>query len=76
MNENVISLETTINECLKNPEFIKEYKRLSGAKLVGGSPIENAIDIASGFYEHELIELFDFIKKYVWLPYILQIKKQ
>lgn len=77
MNNQIVTLETTINLCLENKDFMQQYKRLTGAKLGSGSIISNMIDKATGFDKKEYIELFDFIKNYVYLPYLktIQINK-
>ncbi len=63
-----ISLEETIQKCLKNEELITQYKRLYGARLGGGAPIERMIDKATNYEQEEWRRFFDFVKHYIWLP--------
>ena len=66
------SLKATINTCLGTPDFMKEYRRLTKARLGTGSGIEIMIDKATGYDEKEAKDLFDFIRDYIWLPVLAQ----
>jgi len=72
-NEPLCSLEETIMVCLNNPEFMREYKRLSGASLGSGSPITVMIDKSTGYDEVEAKALYEFIRDYIWKPVIAQV---
>ncbi len=49
-------------ECAGNQEFIKQYKRLTGARLGGGPPVDRLIDQQSGYGNKEWFEFFDFVE--------------
>lgn len=72
-NEVLCSLEETIRVCLNTPEFMREYKRLSGASLGSGSPISVMIDKSTGYNEVEAKALYEFIRDYIWKPVIAQV---
>lgn len=66
----MLSLEETIKECLANKELVIQYRRLTGARLGMGSPIERIIDEKTGYDEKEFFDFFNFIKDYIWMPLI------
>lgn len=63
--EIIISLEKTIEECLKNPELLEQYERLNPRKiyLLKKKNIE--------YHEKYMHKYFDFIRDYIWKPIIL-----
>lgn len=63
----MISLEACLNYAINNQEFVEQYKRLTGARLGSGAPIERIVDESTGLLEKELRDFFDFVKEYVWL---------
>lgn len=65
-----MTFQTCVEECLKAPEFIQQYKRLTGASLGSGKPIERMIDESTGLMEKEYFDLFNFIRDYIYLPVI------
>lgn len=69
----MLTFEKTVEECLKCPDFVKQYRRLRGARLGLGSPLEKMIDEATGFSKHEWNEFFDFVRDYVFMPTLLRI---
>lgn len=59
----------TVNECIKNDEFVNEYCRLLGIKRPDKlTPIEKAIDEACGFdADKEFMEGFiKFVYEFVY----------
>lgn len=71
----VVTLETAIKTCLDNPEFMKEYRRLSGAHLGKGDGLSIMIDQATGYDKKEANDLFEFIRDYIWIPSQLEAVK-
>ena len=65
-----ISFEETLEECLKTPELLKEYRRLTGARLGNGSTIEMMIDKSTGYHDKEWKDFFDFVRDYIWMPVV------
>lgn len=64
--------QVTFLDCLMaaagKPEFVENYDRLNGTNLSRkGSPIELAIDDASGRVEAELAGFINFVHDAVWL---------
>lgn len=58
-----------LNRCLHTPELVQQWERLSGKKLVSASPIERAIDEATG-YDIELIKEFaEFVYEFIFLRF-------
>lgn len=54
-----------------NRLFIAEFDRLTGSNLsLKGSPIERAIDEASGRQKADLTKFIDFVYKHVWKPFL------
>lgn len=52
----------------ENPEIIKEFDRLKRTNLTGkGTPLELAIDEASGKLEHDIILFAEFIWESVFI---------
>lgn len=60
------SLEETIEIFINNKDFMKEYRRLTGSALGVGIPINIMVDEASGKFDADAKELFEFIRDYVW----------
>lgn len=60
------SLKTTIEECLKHPELLEQYRRLHPRKeYLTAKKRQQA-------FEKEAKEFFDFIRDYIWLPVYLK----
>ena len=63
------SMKKTIQECLSNPDFLREYDRLNKTNFSRpGNAINEAIDKATGFKDHQTKQLYEFIRDYVWRP--------
>lgn len=76
MNE-LITLETAIKECVAQPEFMHNYKRLTGARLnLGEGSSEDMIDKATGYQEKEWFDFFNFVRDYVWIPVLMNQLKE
>ena len=73
MKSHAPSLRDAISECINNPEFVKEYRRLTGHSLERGNPLDFMIDEATGKLDDEANQLFDFIRDYVWLPVTISV---
>lgn len=60
-----------VKTCLKNKEFVAEYDRLNGTNLSKKlSPLENAIESATGLREKELLSFIAFVDLAIWSPLI------
>ena len=64
----MITFEETVETCLGNPEFMKEYRRLSKSNVGASHGIVALIDKATGYDKKEAFELFEFIRDYIWIP--------
>lgn len=66
-------------QCAGNAELVKEFNRLSDAKLgESRNPFEIAIDNASGYEpnnEEDLQKFCDFVYRCVWAPLLAQQEK-
>lgn len=67
-----MTLEETVLLATSDKEFMRHYKRLTGATLGGGPPIYRMIDKATGKTDAEWYKLFDFIRDYVYLPVLMK----
>lgn len=64
----MVTFEETVETCLDNPDFMREYRRISNARLGTGDGLTIMIDKATGYDKKEAFELFEFIRDYVWIP--------
>lgn len=62
-----MTFEECVEACLDNEEFMREYNRLNGITFQRGG-LEAAIDKATGKFEDDAKQLFEFIRDYTWLP--------
>ena len=67
-----MTFEQCVKEAWNTPDLVEQYKRLTGARLGGGLPIERMIDDASGFKEKEYTDFFNFVRDYIWIPVLLK----
>ena len=68
-----ITLKKCIEEALKTPELIEQYKRLTGARLsLGERNLIEMIDKATGFQQKEWFDFFNFVRDYVWIPLLFK----
>ena len=67
------SLEMAIKTCLSTPDFMKEYRRLSGHSLGRAAPIIMMIDKATGKTDAEAKEFFEFVREHIWWPVVFNI---
>jgi hypothetical protein len=58
---NGISFLDCLQFCLHTSEFVKEWERLSGKKLLPASPINRLIDEATGYDMAIMGEFADFV---------------
>lgn len=60
-----MTFEDCVTETLKHPDFLPQYDRLMGTTFskVGVGAL---IDRATGKFEQDARELFEFIHEYVW----------
>jgi hypothetical protein len=56
-----------LNMCLYNQEFVAQWERLSGKKLLAKSPIDRMIDEATGYDMAVMREFADFVYDVVFL---------
>ena len=73
--------EAVLRECIKHPDLIKEYNRLSGTHLGEDKrvPIVRMIDEQTGYQkvlDEKAVEEFkgfaDFVFKYIYLPLLME----
>ena len=58
---NKMELHECIRQVLEHPEFLQQWDRLRGTLFSKSGIIEKHIDMATGKYEEDAKELFDFI---------------
>jgi hypothetical protein len=62
-----LTYQRCLEEAIRTPELIRNFDRLWGYNLSGrGSPLELAIDKATGFQEAGIIEFMNFVWEYVF----------
>jgi len=71
-----MTFQDCVHECLKEPELVSNYDRLYGGhvqSLLKSTGINQEVDLASGFYESEMLKFVDFVNEYVWtrLPIVV-----
>lgn len=64
----VPTLQETIELCLGNAEFMREYRRLTGHRLGGGPIIDQEIDKATGKLNDEARQFIEFVRDHIWWP--------
>lgn len=63
----MVTLEDCVYECLNNPDFMREYDRMRGTNLsLRGTPLDLAIDKASGRLESEARQFMADVADIVW----------
>lgn len=71
-----VTFEDAVVECFEQPEFMEEYRRLTGSTLGldGRAPIVRMIDDHTGHDPHEAewAPFFRFVFSFVWMPIVLQ----
>jgi hypothetical protein len=72
------SFQDCVFECWENPDFMRQYRRLSGheLRLELREPLEHLIDAATGYEapvleDEEVTQFFEFVRDHVWLPVVL-----
>jgi len=60
-------------ECIRTPELVMEFNRLTGSKLGidNRAPIERMIDEATGYINPETEDVrkfVNFVIEFIWLP--------
>lgn len=66
-----MNFQDVVMECLNTPELVREYDRLSGSHLgrvLKATPIEQMVDEATGWNEHEITKFIKFVDYYIWQP--------
>ena len=67
------AFEDALRSAAGNRELLEQYDRLTKSNLSRrGSPIELAVDDATGRTEKEFAEFARFVFEYVWLPVALE----
>lgn len=67
------ALEETIKACLGNQEFMFHYRRLRSHAPGKDAPINWMVDEATGKFETEAMELFEFITTWIWMPVLAKM---
>lgn len=71
------SFKFVVRECLDNPEFMREYRRVFNTDFGSAiPPIYFEIDKATGAYEDKAKEFFDFVRDYVWKPWLDKLRSE
>lgn len=63
---NGISFLECLETCIHEREFVAQYQRLSGKKLVPTNPIDRMIDEATGYNMVVIGEFVDFVYEFVF----------
>ena len=67
-----MTFEDYVLECIKNEEFMREYRRISWSRIwLTDSPITTMIDEATWYKDKLYKDLFDFIMEYIYIPTVL-----
>jgi hypothetical protein len=53
-------------ECIHTSEFVSEWQRLSGKKLLATNPLDRMVDKATGYDMSVIGEFADFVYDYVF----------
>lgn len=62
-----MNFHDTVMYCAAQPEFVREFDRLSGTNLSRrGSQLELAIDATSGRTDSDLGQFVEFVRDMVW----------
>lgn len=67
----VPTLRAAIEVCLATPEFMAEYRRLTGHALGTGTPLDREVDRVTGRLDTEAEQFFTFVRDHVWLPVVI-----
>lgn len=66
-----MDFEQVLQHCAGNKDLVTQFDRLTGSNLsLKGSPIDVAIDKASGRTNAELASFIAFVFEFVWLPLV------
>ena len=65
-HHNGITFLQCLEMCLQQRELVSEWQRLSGKKLIASSPLDRAIDEATGYDVAVMGEFVDFVYDFVW----------
>lgn len=66
-----MNFKDTVLACFENKQLVVEYDRLNGTNLSKRlTPIENAIDEATGHKEKELLGFICFVDHFIWSPVV------
>ena len=66
-----MTFKDVVHEVISHPEFLKEYDRLHGTTFSRYS-LDHLIDKATGKFEEDAVELFNFIRDYIWIPILAE----
>lgn len=65
------SFRASVEMCIESPEFMKEYRRLTGSHIgAPRMPIESMIDEVTGRDVDAYRKFFEFVSEFVWRPWI------
>lgn len=66
-----MDFEQVLYHCAGDKDLVAQFDRLTGSNLsLKGSPLDVAIDKASGRTNAELASFIAFVFEFVWLPLI------
>ena len=74
--DEIVTFEEAVKTCLDNPDFMKEYRRITKARLGTGDGLSMMIDKVTGYDKKEATDLFNFIRDYIWIPSQLETTNQ
>lgn len=57
----------SLHEAIETPELVSNFNRLYGASLGAGTPLERAIDQATGKSEDDMRAFIDFVHDSIYL---------
>jgi hypothetical protein len=67
-----VTLEEAVVACRNNPELVAQYNRLfEGSLGAPRTPIDRAVDEATGYAREQQMRFIAFVDEYVWRPLLL-----
>lgn len=66
------TFSTCVQMAWAEPALVREWERLSGKRITttGRSPIDVLVDRACGLEDEAYRSFFEFVREFVWLPWI------
>ena len=71
------TFRTAVRMAWAEPTLVCEWERLSGKRITktGRSPIDVLVDRACGLEDEAYRFFFEFVREFVWLPWIAGLAK-